>query len=403
MFYKNAMNNKLAALGYGKITKAISKKYNNGQLNIFDDKCKEDYIDENNNNIYPANKLIVEKFDVIIPSPGIPPYNEMILKAKGKIVSEFDFFYNPNIFYIWVTGTNGKSTLTNAIYQLLKDDNATIGGNIGYPLAKLDYSKKIHVYEASSFMLHYTNIAIPNISVILPITPDHIEWHKDMKHYKHDKLKHIKKMTECSIVFLPKELENIKTTAYKIIYDPNNIEKLAKEYNIQENNFNKVISGVIYKIIFDDIPHIKLKNLPIHLEHRIEPVKDSSGRVWYNDSKATNDASTIFALKQFNSKIHLIIGGYDKGLDYNDMFNILKQKNIILYIIGANSNNLEKLSIKYSINYKITNTLQNSIDEISKKLKNDEVALLSPATSSYDQFKSFEDRGKKFKELVSLI
>ena len=173
--------------GYGATTKAIAK---GGGWTIFDDSFKIKTIDEYSNVLLPSNYFNPNNSKLEITSPGIPPSNPLIQKAKN-LISEYDYFYERMPFSIWVTGTNGKTTTTEMINHLIPNSQA--GGNIGTPLADMERGK-IWVLETSSFTLHYTKVAKPNIFVVLPITPDHISWHGSFENYEKDKLSPLKRV-----------------------------------------------------------------------------------------------------------------------------------------------------------------------------------------------------------------
>ena len=377
--------------GYGLTTKAIAKE---GGFNIFDDNFKEIKKDEFGNTLLPSHLFNPNSSTLEITSPGIPPDNPLIKKAKN-LISEFDYYYKKEIFQIWVTGTNGKTTTTQMIHFLLKDI-ADIGGNIGIPLANL--KKNIWIIEASSFQLYYTKYAKPNIFIILPIKEDHLSWHKTFNNYVEAKLSPLKRMTPRDIVILPKEF-NVKTDAFKITYE--NEKDLINYFQFKEISFkepfllDELLAKAVYKILF--LKEKSLKDFKID-EHKLEEIIDKLGRVWVNDSKATNVDATINALKRYkNKKIFLIIGGVDKGQNFDELFSYMQKLDIKIFIIGENTTIFEKLAKKYNIEYEISKTIQNAINLINKIHSKNSVAILSPACASFDQFKNYKERGKTFK------
>jgi len=377
--------------GYGLTTKAIAKE---GGFNIFDDNFKEIKKDEFGNTLLPSHLFSPNSSTLEITSPGIPPDNPLIKKAKN-LISEFDYYYKKEIFQIWVTGTNGKTTTTQMIHFLLKDI-ADIGGNIGIPLANL--KKDIWIIEASSFQLYYTKYAKPNIFIILPIKEDHLSWHKTFNNYVEAKLSPLKRMTPRDIVILPKEF-NVKTDAFKITYE--NEKDLINYFQFKEISFkepfllDELLAKAVYKILF--LKEKSLKDFKID-EHKLEEIIDKLGRVWVNDSKATNVDATINALKRYkNKKIFLIIGGVDKGQNFDELFSYMQKLDIKIFIIGENTTIFEKLAKKYNIEYEISKTIQNAINLINKIHSKNSVAILSPACASFDQFKNYKERGKTFK------
>jgi UDP-N-acetylmuramoylalanine--D-glutamate ligase len=375
--------------GYGITTKEIAKS---GGWHIFDDSFKEVRFDKYKNILLPSSMFESEKSKLEITSPGIPPSHPLIKKAKN-LISELDYYYDPSRFQIWITGTNGKTTTTEMTHFLLEESE--IGGNIGIPLGRLN-PDKLWVVEVSSFQLHYTKFAKPNIFAILPIKEDHISWHGSFEEYKKAKLSPLKRMTQRDVVIMPKSLD-VPTKAYKILYE--NEEDLIQKFNFTPEFkvpflLDELIAKTIYYIL--NFKEKSLKDFKID-PHKLEEITDSQNRLWVNDSKATNVDATLNALKRYeNRKIHLIIGGDSKGQNFNELFEFMQKLNINLYIIGKKTDIFENLAKKYQINYNISNTLENAVKNIDKNLQKNEVAILSPACASFDQFKGYKDRGEKF-------
>jgi len=382
--------------GYGITTKEMAKS---GGWHIFDDKFKEIRFDKYGNKLLPSEMFEPKKSTLEVTSPGIPPSHPLIKKAKN-LISELDYYYQNAPFQIWITGTNGKTTTAQMTHFLL--ENSQIGGNIGIPLGKLD-TKNPWVVEVSSFQLHYTKYAKPNIFAILPIKEDHTSWHGSFEEYKKAKLSPLKRMTQRDVVILPKELDT-PTKAYKILYKNENdlIEKFSfsKEF---EAPFllDEAIAKTVYYILY-----LKLKSLKgFQIDpHKLEEIKDTKNRLWVNDSKATNVDAAINALKRYkNRKIHLIIGGDNKGQDFGELFDLLKNLNVKLYIIGKNTSFFENFAEKYNIEHNVSNTIQKAVKEIDMVLKPQAVALLSPACASFDQFSGYRQRGEEFKKCIKSL
>ena len=381
--------------GYGITTKAISKE---GGWNIYDDNFKSTKQDEFGNTLLPSSEFNPKNSTLEITSPGIPPSHPLIKKADN-LISEFDYFYENAPFQIWITGSNGKTTTTQMIHYLLKDSQ--IGGNIGIPLAKLNKTAPFWVIEASSFQLHYTKFAKPNIFVILPIKEDHILWHGNFENYIKAKLSPLKRMDKNDFVIMPKEFDS-PTKAKKILYS--NEEDLKKIFNIKKTEFkppfllDELLAKAVFKILFNK--EKSLKDFKID-PHKLEEFKDKLGRIWVDDSKATNVDATLNALKRYeNKKLLLIIGGVDKAQDFTPLFDYMKNLDITLFVIGKNTNLFENLAKKHSINYKISKTLKNAVYDIDKLHSKKTVALLSPACASFDQFSRYKHRREEFKKLI---
>ncbi len=398
---------RVSLFGYGITTKAIAEKLGNCQ--IFDDSFNGFAVDKKSGNEFLQSDMFdPDKSDIEVTSPGIPPSNPLIQKAKN-LVSEYDFFYDDMPYSIWISGTNGKTTSTAMIEFLLKKRGAVAGGNIGTPLANLDKNASIWILETSSFTLHYTNKAKPNLYILLPISDDHTSWHGSFSEYEKAKLKPIQSLKEGEIAIVPKKYASLKTDGFLIGYE--NAEDLAKEFDIELDKIkfsdpfltDASLASAVTKILFDEVDYEKINSFSIG-EHRVEKVKDKKGRVWINDSKATNLDATLAAVKGLKDKeIFLILGGDDKGADLKPLFENLP-KNVSIFTIGVNEEKLNNLASSHDIKSTPCQNLQNAVKTISKIFtNNNQVALLSPAAASFDQFKSYADRGNKFKEFVEKI
>lgn len=376
-------------LGKGKTALALKKRFPN--IRLFDD-GDIDSFDKNSD-------------ELTIVSPGIPPHNLLVQNSKN-ISSDYDLFYKDMPFSIWISGTNGKTTTTQMCQHILESYNSCYGGNIGVPLSGLDKNKRIWILETSSFTLHYTNIAKPNIYILLPITEDHITWHGSFEEYKKAKLKPLSLMNESDIAIIPSEFKDIKTEAHTIYYSSS--DDLCEEFNIDKSkiNFNEpflldaIMAIISRKIIFDDIDYDLINSYKID-KHKVEEFRDSKNRVWIDDSKATNYDATINALVPYKDKnIHIILGGDDKGACLELLFENLKDLDIVVYAIGTNRKKIVKYCDTYNIKVIECEFLDIAVKEIDKNLIKNSIGILSPAAASLDQFKSYAHRGDEFKKFV---
>ena len=400
--------------GYGKTTQAIARVLGEkfGGFNIYDDKFTLSSKDEFGNFLLNPSEFKADESELEIPSPGFPPTHELVKNAKN-LISEYDFFYDGMPKSIWISGTNGKTTTTQMTQHLLKEHGSQMGANVGVPLAELDTNARIWVLETSSFTLHYTRSAKPEIYALLPITADHISWHGSFENYERDKLSVLERLTENDIAILPKIQAQHKLAkdckgqiiAYEDEFD------LANKMGINTDKISfqtpflmdAVLALSIEKILLDKTSYDKLNAFIIE-PNKLEELLDARGRLWVNDTKATNIDATLAALKRYQSKkIHLIIGGDDKGVSLRPLFETVKALKIELYAIGTSAEKILALADEFGIKAHKCELLQNAIKIIAKNLKVDEVALLSPACASLDQFSSYAQRGELFKELVQKL
>ncbi len=378
-------------LGKGKTAQAIAQKFPDAVM--FDDSDIEKF-DKNSD-------------ELTVVSPGIPPYNELVQSTKN-LISEYDLLSSTMPYSIWISGTNGKTTTTSMMQHLLEKYDAVCGGNIGTPLANMDHEKPIWILETSSFTLNYTNMAKPNIYVLLPVSEDHITWHGSFEEYEKSKLKPLDSLQEGEIAIVPTKYKDYPTNGYKICYE--NSSDLEKAFDINKNMINfkepflidAILALAITRILYDEVDYKKINSF-IQDHHKLEEIKDFQDRIWINDSKATNIDATIQALKIYKSqKIYLILGGDDKGVDLKPLFHQMQDYDIEIYAIASNTDKISKLSAEYSVVCHKCYELKFAVETISSSLLNNNstVALLSPAAASLDQFKSYSHRGEQFKELV---
>ncbi|MBP7226238.1 MAG: UDP-N-acetylmuramoyl-L-alanine--D-glutamate ligase [Aliarcobacter sp.] len=385
-------NDNIRILGKGITALALKDKFPNATL-----------YDDNDFDKYDLNSN-----ELTVVSPGIPPYNNMVVKSKN-IVSDYDLFESIIPFSIWISGTNGKTTTTQMTQHLLEQYNSVCGGNIGIPLSSMNEKSPIWILETSSFTLHYTNKAIPNIYILLPISEDHITWHGSFEEYRTAKLKPLLMMKENDVAIIPYEFKDIKTAAHLITYK--NSDDLCEYFNIDKSQIkfkepfllDAILAMCTQKIIFDEIDYDLINKFEID-KHKVEEFKDKKNRLWIDDSKATNVDATINALVSYkDNNIHIILGGDDKGANLIPLFENIKNLDIKVYAIGANTNKIMNFCKEFFVNAEECKYLNVAVEKIDKNLVQNSVAILSPAAASLDQFKSYAHRGEEFKMLVNSL
>ncbi len=397
----------MTLFGYGNTNKAIAKKYA-GRCVVFDDKFKDVGVDEWGNRLLPTHLFGPEASSLEIVTPGIPPHHPLVKSAKN-LKSEYDFFAPKTPYSIWISGTNGKTTTTEMTGLLLKSRGAAVGGNIGTPLAKMDENAPIWVLETSSFQMHYTEIASPNLYVLLPVSDDHATWHGDFSEYEKVKLKPLSTMREGEMAIIPKKYEHIETNAFKVCYEVSS--DLATYFGIEGSKIvhkepflmDALMALAVSKALFDEIDYELINSFKIGA-HKIEEFLDANGRLWVDDSKATNIDAAIEAIKRYSDKkILLILGGDDKGADLTLLFQFMSGKNIEIFAIGSNTDKLFDLSCAFGLVCHKCLYLDTAVSEMAKIHNKNSIALLSPAAASLDQFSGYKERGDKFKMEVNGI
>ena len=393
----------ISLFGYGKTTGALAKKLQN--CLIFDDKFFETKEDECGNKLLPPKLFDPQISHLEIPSPGFPPNHELVKKAKN-LISEYDYFYDVMPTSVWITGTNGKTTTTQMLGHLLAQYNGIVGGNIGEPLANLDTNATFWLLETSSFTLHYTKKAKPNILVILPIKDDHISWHGSFEAYANAKLSPMDRMSEGSVVILPQKYKDYPTMAMKITYE-DEID-LARKMGIEPLHvdfqrpflMDAIMALSVQKILSQKIDYTLINSFKTDA-HKLEEFQDSMGRVWVNDTKGTNVDATIEALKRYAKKeILIILGGDDKGAPLDELFLEMKPLHVKIFAIGTNTQKIVDFAQQINKEVHACYELQKAVALIKPMHTKDTIALLSPAAASLDQFSSYIERGEMFKNLA---
>ncbi len=382
-------NQKIRVLGKGVTAKAIEEAFED--VKLYDDSDFETYDKSSD--------------ELTVVSPGIAPSNYMVKNAKN-IISEYDLFVDSMPFSIWISGTNGKTTTTQMCQHLLEKRGSLCGGNIGTPLAKLNKDANLWILETSSFTMHYTNKAKPNIYILLPISEDHITWHGSFEEYKKAKLKPLNLMIEGEIAIIPEEFKDYKTDALVITYKDSDC--LCKEFGINKEKIkfkepfllDALMALASSKILFDEIDY-ELINTFVIDQHKVEEFHDKKNRLWIDDSKATNIDATVNALKSYkDKKINLILGGDDKGANLKPLFEELKKYDISIFAIGSNEEKILQLSKEYNIEAYGLKILKKAVEKIDQLSTKNSIGILSPAAASLDQFTSYKHRGDEFKNLV---
>ncbi len=410
------MNKKLniTLFGYGITTKAIAKHH--GPASFFDDKVTKPFKDDDNNSLKPSQEFDPKYSSLEIPSPGMPPQHVLIQRAQN-LISEYDLFLGSSSplkaeklpFNIWISGTNGKTTTTQMLQHLLAEKGSQAGGNIGTPLADLDIDAPIWILETSSFTLHYTNEAKPNIYLLLPIAPDHLSWHGSYEEYYKAKLKPLATMKEGEVAIIPKAFADVKTDAFLITYE--NDQDLADYFGIETDKvkfkgaflLDAIIAMGVEKVLYDTIDYEKINAFELD-PHRQEELHDQQGRLWVNDTKATNIDAALAAVERYKEQhIHLILGGDDKGVELQPLFDALINYDVEIYTLGSNEERLNALAKAYNIDVTSSSSIEQAVEDIAKSHDQKSVALLSPAASSLDQFPSYAVRGERFKDAVGKL
>ena len=375
--------------------------------------------------------------ELVVLSPGVDIHSSFLENANQagiEIISEIELANRFNtVPIIAITGTNGKSTCTSLIAEIISQSGKTVhaGGNLGTPFISLldqgdaDY----RILELSSFQMEATSGLHPIVSVILNISPDHMDRHKDFKSYVELKEKIFAHQTQNDFLILNQDDPNTRNLgkgcpAERILFSTqteldkgiflrgnriiarfqNNeremisLESLSKGMRWQVENILPAIAVALLLDVSQEAILRALKNFTI-LEHRLEWVRTMNGVDFVNDSKGTNVGSVCKSLNTFDRPIILIAGGKDKETDFSPLKSLMKEKVKHLVLIGETRDKFKGI-LNGSFGYEESDSLEEAVRLAKAKAEDGDVVLLSPACASFDMFKDYEDRGNRFKTIV---
>ena len=380
--------------------------------------------------------------DEVVKSPGIPNNAPMILKlvAKGTpIISEIEFAGRyTNAKMICITGSNGKTTTTSLIYHIFQTAGYNVGlaGNIGQSLALQVAEKNFDYYviELSSFQLDNMYDFRANIAILMNITPDHLDrYDYKMQNYVDAKFRIIQNQTEeDAFVFwnddpiIQRELNKyglkaklcpfaeVKengviayTSNQKVFFDEPiafNMEQEELALTGKHNLYNSLAAGITANLagIKKETIREGLKTFK-GVEHRLEKVAVVDGVSYINDSKATNVNSCFYAMQSMTTPTILILGGKDKGNDYNEIKDLVKEKCVGLVYMGLHNEKLHDFFDPMGLPVRDVQSIEDCVKACHEMAKPGDTVLLSPCCASFDLFKSYEDRGDQFKACVKAL
>lgn len=443
------LHHRLVILGGGEsgVGAAILGKMNGYEVFVSDGgmiapKYKEELIQNNiefEEGAHSDSKIL--NASEVVKSPGIPDKNDMVVKVREKgipVISEIELAYRfkGNSKIIAITGSNGKSTTTALTYHIFKHAglDCALVGNIGYSFAKqvAEDPKAYYVAEISSFQLDDIKTFSADVAVLLNITEDHLDrYDYNFENYINSKFKIIENQTadDYFIYNLDDEVIMQQIQYRKIISTqlPFSMKQEVKKggyikadqmmLRIQEervgmsiydfalkgkhNQYNTMAAGIASSTM--GIRKEKIREVVKtfeSLEHRSEHVATVRGIEFINDSKATNINSTWYALESINKKTILILGGIDKGNDYTIINELVEEKVKAIVCLGLDNKKIVKAFEQKVPVIVETKSMEEAVKSAFKMAEKGEAVLLSPACASFDLFKNYEDRGKKFKDAV---
>jgi UDP-N-acetylmuramoylalanine--D-glutamate ligase len=441
-------NKRVLVVGLGKsgVASALFLKKRGARVTVSDTKSPEELRDEIP--VLLDHGITVETGghgertfrgqDLIVVSPGVPVDAPPLMQARASgepVIGEIELAaqHLPGPI-VAITGSNGKTTTTTLVGDILKAGGfpGAVGGNIGTPAISLVTNATrdtVAVLEISSFQLETIKTFRPKVAVILNITPDHLDRHRTFQTYVDAKARIFENQQESDFAVLNKDdptcrslgdrtgaqvvlfsrKQEVQNGAYlhdgKILFRDGVVQReimLASEIPLKgAHNVENVLAGVCAGALMGCQPE-QIRQAIVNfkaVEHRLEFVATIRGVDYFNDSKATNVDATIKALESFPRNIHLILGGKDKGSDYTVLNDLLRERVRRVYTIGAAAEKIES-HIQGTVEIVHSETLENAIRRANAVAVAGDIVLLAPACASFDQFQSYNHRGRVFKDVV---
>lgn len=382
-------------------------------------------------------ELLDDSYDVLVKNPGIIKTHKCVVKAKElgmKVINEVEVAgaFLPNVKIVGITGSNGKTTTTTLIYNILEKAGLPVhlGGNIGYPVSSLVERVKendILVLEISDHQLVDMYDFKTDISILTNLYQNHLDFHENSyDNYKNTKKKIFNGHTDSEIAIINNGNDDVlklvsDITSKKITFSSEvesdicikddyivfNDEKIININDIMlqgKHNYENAMCAIIVCKHFGVSNDIISEVLTTFggVEHRIEYVRTLNKRDFYNDSKSTNTDSTVIAVNSFKRPTILIMGGLDRGHSFENLNEHMKNVKLVV-CYGETKARINTWCESLNINCIIKDNLIDATNEAYNVSEEGDVILLSPGCASWDQYKCFEDRGNEFKETVNKL
>jgi UDP-N-acetylmuramoylalanine--D-glutamate ligase len=438
-------NKTISVIGLGKTGVATANflSLQGAKVSIMDTKSR-DQLSELASQLLPDVKVVYKNCEphpdseIVVISPGVDIESSFLKVSRqngAEIISEIELASRMNnTSLIGITGTNGKSTCTSLIGEILKEGgiSAAVGGNLGTPFISLLDQERVEyrVLEISSFQMEATHSFHPKIAIILNITPDHLDRHESFEHYAGLKEKIYANQTKEDFLILNQDdpsthalgkncpakqihFSLYNSLEYGVYVQNGKIFANIDEFKRKIFALSSLSRGLRWQVenVLPAVATALLLGVPLKsiqnvlgnftgLEHRLEWVCNRDGVDFINDSKGTNVGSVCKSLNTFDRPIILIAGGKDKNADFSSLKNIMKKKVKHLVLIGETRPKFRSV-LNGSFGYEESDSLEGAVNLAKEKAEKGDVVLLSPACASFDMFKDYIDRGNQFKSIVN--
>jgi UDP-N-acetylmuramoylalanine--D-glutamate ligase len=352
--------------------------------------------------------------DLLVKSPGVPNEAPLVAAARARGVAVWSevelgsrLLANP---ILGVTGTNGKTTTSELLGAVFRAAGrpVAVAGNVGRPLTGLDGSLTEDAWivcELSSFQLEDIDAFRPRIAVLLNLTPDHLDRHGSMDAYRAAKLRIFENQIEDDIAVIPAGFEAVPGHGRRIEFSAD--DPLPAEPGLPgaHNRENAAAAAAAARAagIADDAIAGALRSFP-GVPHRLELVREVGGVRWVNDSKATNPEAAERAFGAYPPGLRVILGGSRKATPFAGLARSAREAGVSrAYLIGESADELAEALAREGVRFRHSADLERAVADAHADAEPGDVVLLSPACASYDQFTDFEERGKRFRELVEAL
>jgi UDP-N-acetylmuramoylalanine--D-glutamate ligase len=357
---------------------------------------------------------LLDGVDLLVKSPGVPAEAPLVAAARERgatIWSEVELggrlLPNP---ILGVTGTNGKTTTTELLGEVFRaaGRQVAVAGNVGRPLTGLDGTLAEDAWivcELSSFQLEDIEQFRPRIAVLLNLTPDHLDRHADLDEYRRAKLRIFENQSEEDVAVVPRGFGEIPGRGRRVEFDWRDDLPAQPRIPGEHNAENAAAATAAARAA--GVPDEAIAQALEAFEgvpHRLELVREIDGIRFVNDSKATNPEAAERALSAYPPGVRLILGGSRKGSSYEALARAAAERGVAkAYLVGESADEIAEALAAAGVRFTDSGTLKQAIDDAFADAERGEVVLLSPACASYDQFRDFEERGERFRELVEAL
>ncbi|MDO5716794.1 MAG: UDP-N-acetylmuramoyl-L-alanine--D-glutamate ligase [Tissierellia bacterium] len=425
-------------MGLGKTGKSLIQYYEKKGLPfILYDGNKELLASYKNKgySVLDVANIHMDSIEMAVKSPGIPPQDEVVMVCNENnipVLSDIGFFYRevkPKEC-IAITGTNGKTTVTKMIGDILKKFDPIIAGNVGTPVMEcVSQEEKLYVLELSSYQLEHSGSLKPSIALILNIEEDHLSWHQSFANYKKAKYNIVRNQDSNDYVILNMDDPNCREISSKSNQLFFSMDEKKGAHAYVSGGLIEVRNGTsTYSIPIEKLPYQEKHNIQNYMAaflvasiyglplsevwkmierfrldpHRMEQVGVVRGRIIIDDSKATNPSATISALQSVEKSTILLLGGFDKGTRMDELLKLANEKTKKMIFFGGIGKKLASLAKEMNLEYELCSTLEDAAHKAMEISSLGDSILLSPGASSFDEFQSYEHRGMEFRRYIGV-